>query len=185
MLISFLKTRNFIPTYYSKSIYEIDFDKLYADGIRLILTDLDNTLIAYDQHLPTEELREWKTFVEGKGFEVIIVSNSHKQRVSKFSNDYGIKYNHSSYKPSKFGLKRAIKMAESKYKKSEIVLFGDQLMTDVFGANRLGIKVLLVDPIKRKTEIRSTKINRRLEARKIRKIKKKYPNEYSKYLRGK
>ncbi len=185
MIISFLKTRNFIPTYYSKSIYEIDFDKLYADGIRLILTDLDNTLIAYDQHMPTEQLREWKTMVESKGFEVIIVSNSHKQRVSKFSESYGLKYNHSSYKPSKFGLKRAIKKAETKYKKNQIVLFGDQLMTDVFGANRLGIKVLLVDPIKRKTEIRATRMNRKIEARKIKKIKKKYPKDYNTYLRGK
>ncbi len=180
-----MRTRNFIPTYYNKSIYEIDFDKLYADGIRLILTDLDNTLIPYDIDEPTDELFQWKKKVEDMGFEVIIVSNSGEERVSKFSNKFDTKYNSSSFKPRRKGLKRAIKKATKEYKKEEIVLFGDQLMTDVFGANRLGISVLLVDPFKQKTEVKTTKFNRKLERRKINKIKKKYPNDYNKYLRGK
>ncbi len=60
MLHIFFKKKNFFPFDYYDSIYSIDYKKLYDDGIRLILTDLDNTLISYKDSMPNEKLIEWK-----------------------------------------------------------------------------------------------------------------------------
>ena len=61
--------KKLIPNYYFKSVYEIPYEKLYNDGIRLILTDMDNTLISYKQTLPDENLFELKKKIEDMGFE--------------------------------------------------------------------------------------------------------------------
>ena len=67
--------KKMIPTYFYKSIYDIDYKGLYNDGIRLILTDLDNTLISYKETLPTPELFELKKRIEDMGFELLLVHN--------------------------------------------------------------------------------------------------------------
>ena len=77
--------KKLIPDYYFKSVYDIPYDKLYEKGIRLILTDLDNTLISYSEELPNEKLFDLKNKLTEMGFELIIVSNSRKNRVDKFS----------------------------------------------------------------------------------------------------
>ena len=63
--------KKFIPDYCFKSIYEIPLSKLYADGIRLILTDLDNTLISYLDAMPNDNLIKWRDEVIKTGFELI------------------------------------------------------------------------------------------------------------------
>ncbi|MDE6407074.1 MAG: hypothetical protein K2K50_00515, partial [Anaeroplasmataceae bacterium] len=73
--------KKLIPNDYYKTIEDIPYNKLYADGFRLILTDLDNTLISYLEKEPTDVLFEWKKRIEEIGFEIIIVSNSRKDRV--------------------------------------------------------------------------------------------------------
>ena len=61
--------KKLIPDYYFKTINDIPYTKLYEEGYRLILTDLDNTLISYKEKEPTEELFKWKEEVENIGFE--------------------------------------------------------------------------------------------------------------------
>ena len=174
--------KKLIPSYYYKTINDIPYNKLYEEGFRLILTDLDNTLISYLEKEPTLELFSWKKMVEEIGFEIIIVSNSRKERVKHFANSLGLKYVKFAKKPTKFGLKKALRIANRKYAKSEVLEIGDQVMTDVYGSRRLGVYTILVKAIDKKTEILPTKINRKLEDHFLKKIQKKYPNLYAERL---
>lgn len=171
--------KKLIPDYYFKSIYEIPYDKLYAKGIRLILTDLDNTLISYKEQLPNEKLFAWKNKLLAMGFEIIVVSNSKKDRVNKFCEAFKIDFVKFATKPLKRGIKNAIKdVSKNKYKNEEIILLGDQLMTDIFGAKRMKINACLIEPIAKSTDHFFTRINRRIENHYLKKIAKKYPIKY-------
>lgn len=179
MITWFIPYKNIIPDDYVSSIFDIDYNKLYSNGKRLILTDLDNTLISYKATEPTDELYKWKSELEGMGFEIIIVSNSGKKRVKHFANMLGIKYVNLSTKPLKRGFKKALKIASSKYKKEEVVVLGDQLLTDVYGAKRMKFSMILVKAIDKKTERLVTKHNRKNEDKMLKKVRKK---NYGLYL---
>lgn len=172
----------FIPDYYYKTIEDIPYSKLYADGIRLILTDLDNTLISYLEKEPTEALFAWKEKMEKMGFEVIIVSNSRKDRVEHFATTLGLPFVKFAKKPLLFGMKRALKLAKREYKKEEIMEIGDQLMTDVFASRRMGILTILVKAIDKKTEILPTKINRKLEGFVLNQVERRHARRYQQSL---
>ncbi len=175
----------FIPDYHTKSIYTIDYDKFYNEGIRLILLDLDNTLITYDETMPNDKLKALKLELENKGFELILVSNSKKNRVTNFAKALDIKCITFAKKPFKKGFQKALELASKKYMKDEVLEIGDQLMTDVFGSNRMHFTSLLVDPIDITTDKFFTKVNRFLEwlVKLILKLfsKKKYKEAILKY----
>lgn len=175
--------KKLIPDYYYKSIYDIPLEALYEKGIRLILTDLDNTLISYSETDPSDKLFEFKRKIEALGFEFILVSNSRKHRVDHFANLYNIPYVKFSTKPLKRGIKKAIhKVAKKDYTYDEVVLLGDQLMTDVLGGKRCKINVILIEPIDKRTDVLSTRINRGIENFFLKRIKKKFPKEYNEKL---
>lgn len=177
--------KKLIPDNYYNSINDIPFTKLYEDGYRLILTDLDNTLVSYKVLDPTVESHNWKKMVEEIGFEIIVVSNSKKERVDRFSKELNLPYVKHAMKPLKKGYKRAInKVASKKYSKDQIITIGDQIMTDIFGSKRLKLTTILVKAIDRKTEIWTTRFNRRLEKFFIKRIKNKMPNVYDEKLKN-
>ncbi len=176
--------KKFIPNSYYKSIFDIPYDKLYEEGYRLILTDLDNTLISYRETLPNDQIRRLKERIEAIGFEFILVSNSKKERVDNFAKDFNIPYVKFATKPLKRGIKKAIKkVATKKYNNNQIIIMGDQLITDILGGNRCGITTFLIEPIERESEAKVTKRNRKIERYFLKKIKKKYPIEYEKLLK--
>lgn len=176
--------KKLIPDFYFKSIYDIPYDKLYADGIRLILTDLDNTLISYKETMPNEKLISWKNKLESMGFEIIIVSNSRKERVTNFAQSFHTKCVKFSTKPLKRGIKKAMKKCASrKYNKEEVILLGDQVMTDIFGGKRCKITVALIEAIDKKTDTFPTRCNRKLEKFFLKRIKKKLPKEFERTLK--
>ena len=177
MLHLCLKTKNFIPNEYHNSVYDIDFEKLYKEGYRLILSDLDNTLISYDQYEPSKENLELIKKVREIGFEIILVSNNIQSRLDKYTKDLDIIGLANARKPLNIGTRKAINLANTK-DKDKIIFIGDQLMTDIWGAKRFGLYSVLVDPIKQKTEKWYTKLNRRTEYKMLDKINKKYPETY-------
>lgn len=153
--------KKFIPKYHYKSIYEIDYLKLKEQGIKVIMFDLDNTLIPYHEALPNNDLFKLKEQLQ-KVFKIMIVSNSKKERVERFAKAYDILYVKFAKKPFKSGFIRALDLMNIKDK--ETVLFvGDQLLTDIFGSNRMSFNSCLVDPINKDTEALITKMNRLLE----------------------
>lgn len=175
--------KKFIPNSYYKSIFDIPYAKLYEDGYRLILTDLDNTLISYRETLPNDRIKKLKEEIEALGFEFILVSNSKKARVDNFAKDFNIPYVKFATKPLKRGIKKAIKkVAKNRYDKNQIIIMGDQLITDILGGNRCGITTFLIEPIERESEAKVTKRNRKIERFFLKKIKKKYPLKYEELL---
>ena len=184
MFLGLIKDEKFIPTIYKETVFDVDYIKLYEKGVRLILTDLDNTLVSYKDDEVNEKLLNWLEQREKEGFEVIIISNnSSETRVKEFASKLNIKYLSRAMKPLKCGFKKVLKKATRTYSPNEVVAIGDQLMTDVFAANRMTYTSILVKAIDRKTEKWTTRFNRILEKHVLRKIKEKHPQLFEECLK--
>lgn len=177
MVNFFIKESLFYPDDYQKTVYDIDFVHWKSKGIKVILIDLDNTLIPYDESAPNDQIRNLFEKFRTMGFEVVILSNNHLDRVEHFAKELNSLFIHSARKPLKIGFLKALKLT-SQVKPSEVLVIGDQFMTDVFGGKRMGFNVIVVDAIKRKVEKWYTKLNRKMEKRMIHRIKKHQPNRY-------
>lgn len=173
------KLKSYLPVDCQKSIYDIDYSKLYENGRKIILLDLDNTLIPYDVTIPSEKHISFFNELKKLGFRVVIISNNHRPRVQQFADKVNCEYIFSAMKPLKRGYKRALKMLKSP-EKHEIIAIGDQIMTDVLGSSKVGIDCILVKPIKKKSEKWYTKLNRTLERMILKRINKHYPEIYHK-----
>lgn len=150
---------NFIPDIYQKNIYDIDYKKLKKKGIKCLLFDLDNTLVPVKTETPTKKVRELFAFLESD-FKIIILSNSNRKRLIPFKEGLNVDVAASSKKPFK---KKYLKIMDMyKFKHHEIAAIGDQLMTDILGANSVGITSILVNPIGEYEKF-GTKINRLME----------------------
>ena len=134
----------FVPDLYQKSIYTINYKKLKKRGIKCLLFDLDNTLVPYSGDVPTAELKDLFARISDE-FKLIIMSNSGKTRLTPFKEQLNIDVAYSSMKPLKRKYKKIMNLYN--FKDTEIAAVGDQLITDIFGANRNGITSILVNPV--------------------------------------
>lgn len=160
---------NFIPDIYQKNIYDIDYKKLKKKGIKCLLFDLDNTLVPVKADMPTKKLKELFAYLE-KDFKIIIVSNSNRKRLIPFKEGLNVDVAASAHKPFK---KKYLKIMEIyKFKEFEMAAIGDQLLTDINGANRVGITSVLISPIGEYEKF-GTKINRFFEKFIYRYLKRK------------
>lgn len=150
----------FAPDLYVQSIYHIDLEALQKRGITTIITDLDNTLVEADSQEYTPKLLKWLDDLQELGFKVIIVSNNNRTRVSEFAEPLTVPYIHSAKKPTKLAFKKALVVLNSKAENT--VVIGDQLLTDVYGGNRMGFYTILVVPISENEKL-TTKFNRSIE----------------------
>ncbi|ARJ49908.1 YqeG family HAD IIIA-type phosphatase [Staphylococcus lutrae] len=162
--------RLFLPNQYVNSIYEIDLDKLKALNITGIITDLDNTLVGWDEAEPTPKVKTWFEQLDEKGFKVTIVSNNNAQRVQSFCRDLKVDYIFKAQKPRGKSLRRA--MQQMALQQHETVVIGDQMMTDVFGGNRNGLYTIMVVPVKNSDGL-ITQFNRLVERRLLKHFKRK------------
>ena len=140
----------FFPDEYMASTYVISFEKLYKEGYRGVIFDIDNTLVPHGA--PADE-RAKKLFarLEKLGFQSCLLSNNQEPRVKMFNQDIQTNYIYNAHKPS---TKNYVKAMEKMGTDKENTLFvGDQLFTDVWGAKRAGIRNILVKPIHPKEEI--------------------------------
>lgn len=159
----------FIPDMYQKSIYTIDYKKLKKRKIKCLLFDLDNTLVPYTESVPSQDVKELFHMLE-LDFKVIILSNSGKNRLRPFKEILNVDVAFSSKKPFK---KKYLKIMDIyNYKPEEIACVGDQLMTDVLGANRVGCLSVLINPIGTKEPV-WTRFNRVWENLVMKKLLKK------------
>lgn len=163
--------QKFIPDIYVDSIYDIALDSLKKRGIRGIITDLDNTLIEWDRPDATEELIEWIEGVKQAGLQVVIVSNNRShQRVAHFAKRLGIPYINRAKKPVRRPFLQA--MFQMGVEPHEVAVVGDQLLTDIFGGNRIGACTILVVPVAESDGF-FTRINRIVERRVLASLKKR------------
>ncbi|WP_281888353.1 YqeG family HAD IIIA-type phosphatase [Paenibacillus sp. YYML68] len=150
-----------IPREQVNSIYEIELDTLWKQGYRGIITDLDNTLVGAKAPLATPELLDWLKVVGQIGFQVVVVSNNQRARVSRFAEPLSLPFIYRAKKPTLVSFNRAMRMMS--LKPEQTIMIGDQMLTDVLGGNRLGLYTILVRPIELADEGFFTKVNRRLE----------------------
>ena len=135
----------FMPDIYKKSIYYINYDKLYKKGVRCLLFDLDNTISPPLVKKPTKRLKKFFDELKDKGFKIIIVSNSPKHRIEPFKKELMVDACAFSLKPRRNKFEKI--MERFNYKYTELALIGDQLLTDIYGANKLDITSILVNPL--------------------------------------
>lgn len=136
-----------IPAFYFESIYAIDLERLRARGVRLLLADLDNTLVPYGVSTPPPAVQTWKTALEEVGITLFILSNSRRPgRAQGFAEALGVPYEGHAGKPKSGGFRRA--MARMGVRPEETAIVGDQIFTDIWGGNHAGVLTLLVHPIR-------------------------------------
>lgn len=147
------------PTKYLDSSYSIDYEQLYRSGIRGLIYDIDNTLVEHG--MPATE-RAIKLFEQLRsiGFDTCLISNNKETRVKPFADAVGSKYVYDAHKPSRKNYIRAMELMGTDTGNTYFI--GDQIFTDVYGANRAGIPSILVKPIHPKEEIQIV-LKRKLE----------------------
>ncbi len=140
----------FFPDDTAESTYDIDFEKLYEDGYRGILFDIDNTLV---EHGKPADARALKLFERLKniGYECCLISNNKEQRVASFNEKIGVHMIFKANKPFEKGY--LLGMGKMQTNAENTLFVGDQLFTDVWGAKRIGIRNILVKPIDKREEI--------------------------------
>lgn len=136
---------SFLPKYIFPKLTDIKPSFLEERKIKLVLLDFDNTMLPYTTNEPTSALLSWIETMSNHGFTLCIVSNSHKQRVPTFAQQYGLSCVTGAKKPRGKGISEAMRRFHAK--KNETVLIGDQIFTDVLGANVAGVTSVIVKSI--------------------------------------
>ncbi len=134
-----------IPFAHAKSIYDVDLSFFKKHGIKVVLTDLDNTLAPIYQKDADEKVFDLVKRYKEAGLRLIIVSNNTGKRVKRFSAELGIENACWMLKPLSLRLKKFLK--KQKIDKSEVILVGDQILTDIMAGNGAKIKTLLTEPL--------------------------------------
>lgn len=160
----------FLPNEQIDQIFDLKPEVLKEKGIKGIITDLDNTLVAWDVKDATPDVITWFKTMEENDIKVTIISNNNQERVKVFSEPLGTPFVFSARKPLSKAFKTVAKQMD--LKKEEILVVGDQLLTDVLGGNIAGFHTVLVVPVVQ-TDGKITKINRLIERRILKKLKSK------------
>lgn len=161
------------PNIYLKNVTEFNLEMAKNNGIKGIILDVDNTLIDYYKNMPAG-IEKWCKNMQKEGIKFCIASNSNKKdKVEKVAKQLNIPYIFFAKKPLKTGLNKAKQIIG--VNENEIAVIGDQIFTDILGANRCKMYSVLVDPIKEK-DIFITIIKRPIENY----IKKNYEKYLSK-----
>lgn len=142
--------RRFYPKEYYTSTYVINFQEYYDRGFRGILFDIDNTLVPHNAPA-TKKAIKLMEHLKAIGFQVCLVSNNKEPRVAEFNKELKVKYIFKAGKPLKKGYQRAMDLLGTTVDNTMFV--GDQLFTDLWGANSSGIYSVLVKPMDKKEEI--------------------------------
>ena len=137
-----------MPDFFFDAFDDVTAEFLEAQGIRFVFADIDNTLAPYEEPIPNGRVITWVKAMRESGVTVILVSNNHRERVELFNCELGLKAFYDCHKPSG---KRLGKIAEAVGAElSASAALGDQIFTDVWGARMLGIRAILVPPIRDK-----------------------------------
>jgi uncharacterized protein len=135
----------FKPTWMIPAIYNISPEKLQSNGIKAIFSDLDNTLIPWNNPDGTPQLRQWIKQLEASEITLVVISNNKHTRVKRALNNLHLNFIARSCKPLSRGIKKALK--EYHLNPNEVIMVGDQLLTDIWAANNAQVKSVLVKPL--------------------------------------
>lgn len=137
--------KRFIPDIFIDSIYDIDLKKLSNLGVNGFIFDIDNTLVTYDDLVAPKHTSDWFETLKARGFKFCLVSNNNEKRVSEFAASLGSPYYYKALKPRKKYLRAACEKIGVEPERTAMV--GDQLITDIYGGNRMGMLTVFVKAI--------------------------------------
>lgn len=152
--------RYFLPHLFVSTLEDIDLVKLQSRGIRGLIVDLDNTLVAWNTYDLPERIARWVEKAKEQGFAICIVSNALEGRVAYFSRLLAIPGISKAQKPRRGAFRVALETLG--LQRNEVAVIGDQVFTDVFGGNRLGLYTILVRPLSER-EFFTTRLGRFFE----------------------
>lgn len=134
-----------LPTFTVDALTDIKPDFLLQQGVSLLMLDFDNTIVPYTTDIPTSLMASWLVWVKDCGIRVCVVSNSKRDRVKVFCKEHDLHCITHAAKPSRKGIRECMeRFGEAP---SACMLVGDQIFTDTLGANRSGIRSVLVRAI--------------------------------------
>ncbi|WP_124058021.1 YqeG family HAD IIIA-type phosphatase [Vaginisenegalia massiliensis] len=148
------------PTWMVNSVYDLKPHHIWDKGYRAVIVDLDNTMLAWNEYVYNQTMAEWIQEMDLAGLKVYLLSNNNVERVAKVAEPLQIPYQANALKPFPRHFRKAIEQLG--FPKEKILVIGDQLLTDIVGANLTGVDSVLVKPLAQ-NDIIYTVINRRLE----------------------
>jgi len=151
----------FYPHEYVESVFSIDYEKLYKKGYRGLIFDIDNTLVHHGED-STKEIDELFQIIHRIGFKTLLLTDNSEERTKRFLGNIDSLYVCDAKKPSVVGYLKALEML--KIKKEKVLFIGDQILRDIYGANKSGIDNVLVKYMRYEDE---TKIGIRRNIEKI------------------
>jgi HAD superfamily phosphatase (TIGR01668 family) len=137
------------PFAHIESVFKIDYEKLVESGCKAVIFDIDNTLVHHGDD-STPEIDELFRKIQSLGLKTLLLSNNSEERIQSFLKNIDSEYIYDAKKPNPKNYLNAVKKLG--LKKSEVVFVGDQIFTDILGANLSGVPSILVDFIRLDTE---------------------------------
>lgn len=131
----------FYPLEYVENVYSIDYKKLKNKGYKGIIFDIDNTLVHHGADV-TKDVEDLFSLIHDLGVKTLLLSNNSEERVSEFNRNIKTLYVSEAEKPSKINFFKSLDLLNMK--KDEVIIIGDQVFTDIYGANICGIDNILV-----------------------------------------
>src|SRR5579875_590487 len=136
----------FCPHRYVRSVLDVAPQELWERGFRGVILDLDNTLVRWQKEEIEAELANWIESLKQLGIRICLLSNSLRTgRSQRIARRFGIEAVGWARKPSRSGFRRALEALGTS--PAETVIIGDQMFTDIFGGNRMGLYTIMVQPL--------------------------------------
>ena len=150
----------FRPKYTIDTIYHLDTDKLQEMDVKAVFSDLDNTLLAWNKFETAKEMDKLNQRLAKAGIRLVVISNNNAERVGKVLDPYHISFVAKARKPLPFAITK--ERERLGLKKTQVMMVGDQLITDMQAGNLAGVQTVLVKPLV-ETDKWNTRINRFFE----------------------
>ena len=149
--------KRFVPFAHARSIYEIDPEFFKKNGVKTLFIDLDNTLDSYKAKVPQEKTINYVNSIKEIGITPVIISNNRAERVGGYASALGVECLASARKP--FSKRIKAELVKRNLKNDEVMLVGDQMMTDVLAARGAKIRVVLTEKVVKEDQW-TTHVNR-------------------------
>lgn len=134
----------FKPTFWLKNVMQIDEEFLRKNNVSALVLDMDNTLSMHGNPAAEDGVMDWLNYMRSLGVKMRVVSNNTNKRVAPLAAKLGLEFTANGAKPLPFGVTKAIKAMGAD--KSETLVVGDQIFTDIMAGNLGRIRTVLVEP---------------------------------------
>ncbi|MBS4769864.1 YqeG family HAD IIIA-type phosphatase [Carnobacteriaceae bacterium zg-ZUI240] len=158
------------PDYLIYSPFMITPEMFLKQNIFALIVDVDNTVIPWFEKQVSQNVKEWFEQLHQHHIDVILLSNNTTKRIAPIAAQLNVPFVANAKKPSAYGVQKALSLLT--VKSEQVILIGDQLLTDISAAKKCQLKTILVKPLAR--DMIPTKMTRLIEFVALKKYKKRY-----------